>query len=184
MFLCKREYWYVLQSVQSECEVQSVEVKQLLEKGEKMLRDTNDDAISVDLADHMARVRADWQKVNEGMDRRTARMKQANLCAEAFYSHLDKTQVWLRLSQDKLGAKLTVVLERQVVARQLLDVQVHQAELDKKSRDIDELNSYANALIAATDTDHPIVVFKLDTASQLCTALADGTNYPAIIMLH
>lgn len=140
------------------------------------MHDSTDDATSVDLADRMTRVRADWQQVIEGMERRTERMKQANVCAEAFYSHLDNMHVWLKLSQDKLGAKLTVVLERQAVTRQLLDVQVHQAEVDKKSRDIDELKSRADSLIAATDIDHPSVVDKLKSASRLFTALADSMH--------
>ncbi len=148
----------------------------MLERGDKVVRDTSDDATSVDLADHMARMKADWQRLSGEMERRTGRMRQANVCAEAFYSQLDKTQVWLRLSQDKLGAKLTVVLERQAVARQLLDVQVQQAELDKESRDMDELKIRADALIAATDTDHPTVIDKRDKITQLCTALSDGTN--------
>ena len=163
--------------MQNECDAQRGEVKQLLEKGEKMKKDTHDDAISVDLGDKLDKLKQDWTKVCDDVANRSARIKEANKCADAFYSELDKTLIWLKLSKDKLTVRPTASLDRLSVGRQLVDAQIQQADVDKKSRDKDELKSKATALISATDIDHPVVTDLLDDTSVQWAALADGKKY-------
>ena len=166
--------------LQNEVTDRDAEVRQLLDKGNKLLEDAahspGGSSNVADLQDAIDVIRSEQRKLKDGLKDKSARLKQASAHAQKFNADLDVLQRWLTLQEGKIQTSESLSLDPDSVAQQIKDMQALQNELLKKSRDHETLNSEAQALIGCTDDGHDDVISELENVNARWQALSDAVS--------
>ena len=166
--------------LQNEVTDRDAEVRQLLDKGNKLLEDAahspGGSSNVADLQDAIDVIRSEQRKLKDGLKDKSARLKQASAHAQKFNADLDVLQRWLTLQEGKIQTSESLSLDPDSVAQQIKDMQTLQNELLKKRRDHETLNSEAQALIGCTDDGHDDVISELDNVNARWQALSDAVS--------
>lgn len=114
----------MFQNLQHELDLKEPEVKQLLAKGDKFLKDASPSAEANAIADTVGELRAEWERVQQDAKEHNARLGAAAALAQHFSDHLDKMLMWMQMTEEKLEKMHPEDLDRESVLQKLKELQV------------------------------------------------------------
>ena len=118
----------------------------------------------------------EWRRLKDRLADQTSKLKEASRHSDKFQGDLETLEAWLDFSHERLVSAAPMGLDKETVARQLKEAQGMQAEVLRKSRDHETLNSEAAALMESSDVGQEAIRDKLDTVNQRWEVLSSGVQ--------
>ena len=165
-----------LQAIQSEILAREPEIRSLLEKGQKIFDQSPPTSDIADFTNKLDTAKSEWRKLREKATEKNAKLKEAVKQSEKFYSDLNTMSAWLDITEEKLASLDSVTLQPDVLARQLDEAQLLEANIKRQSRDNEILKSEAEGLMNMSDVDGRIVADQLQKVEARWDKLSSGEN--------
>ena len=102
----------------------SPELRDILHKGDKILRTTTPSKHSQDLTDTTQAIRDEWEDLNRLANARGQQIDASVRHGQAYQDQLDKILLWLQFGEDKLRGTEPSSLDRDAINKKLKDAQV------------------------------------------------------------
>lgn len=113
-----------VQSLHQELALKDPDVKELLEKGDKLVQDSSPSAEVRAIADTLGELQGEWERLRQEAAEREKRLTAADSHAQHFNEHLDKLNMWLNMMEEKLDKMKLSDLDRKDIEQTLKDLEV------------------------------------------------------------
>ena len=99
-------------------------MKGLLEKGDRLVRDSSPSAEVRAIADTLGELQGEWERLKKEAAEREGRLTAADSHAQHFNEHLDKLNMWLNMTEEKLDKMKASDLNGKDIDQTLRELQV------------------------------------------------------------
>ncbi|KAL8599003.1 hypothetical protein ACOMHN_006812 [Nucella lapillus] len=152
--------------LQQELALKEADIKQLLEKGDKLLEGATPSAEVQAIADTLGELKGEWDRLKEEAADREGRLASADSHAQHFTEQLDKLVMWLTMTEEKLDKMKSNELGRKDIEQTLKDLQGLETEVQRKGQAVDRLQQEGQSLKDSVDTGQDDIDGRLQAAHQ------------------
>lgn len=113
-----------MQTLQQELSLKDADVKDLLEKGKRLVEDASPSAEVQAISDTLGELQGEWERLQQEAAEREKRLTAADSHAQHFSEHLDKLNMWLNMMEEKLDKMKLSDVNKKDIEQTLKDLQV------------------------------------------------------------
>lgn len=113
-----------MQALQQELSLKDAGVKDLLEKGKRLVEDASPSAEVQAISDTLGELQGEWERIQQEAAEREKRLTAADSHAQHFSEHLDKLNMWLNMMEEKLDKVKLSDMNKKDIEQTLKDLQV------------------------------------------------------------
>ena len=99
-------------------------MKDLLEKGKRLVEDASPSAEVRAISDTLGELQGEWERLRQEAAEREKRLTAADSHAQHFSEHLDKLNMWLNMMEEKLDKMKLSDVNKKDIEQTLKDLQV------------------------------------------------------------
>ncbi|KAK7099742.1 hypothetical protein V1264_022800 [Littorina saxatilis] len=139
-------------ALQQEISLKEPDVKELLEKGNQLVQDSSPSAEVRAIEDTLGEIKGEWERVKKAADEREQKLSAADSHAQHFHEHLDKMNMWLNMTEEKLDNMKTGDVDKKDVDQTLRELQGVETDLQKKGHTLERLEQDGRSLMDSVDS--------------------------------
>lgn len=151
------------------------EIKELTDKAKQY--DSSSSPAIKSLVDTVKSIQAQWEELKDSANEREEQLEAGNKHAQNFQAQLDKMNLWLQLTEDKLDGLTPDNMDQDSVGKKLKEAQALRSDVLKLSYDQELLNREGQSLMDSVDSDKGLVKIRLEDVNQRWDNLNEGNCY-------
>lgn len=110
--------------MQQELSLKEPEIRQLLEKGDKLVKESSPTTEVRAIADKVGELQGEWTRLQQEVTVQDSRLTMAGSHAQQFTERLDKMAMWLQMTEEKLEKMKPEDVDQNTVVHKLKELQV------------------------------------------------------------